>query len=271
MAIDLGDMYRCSYSHTSPSGGAVNAGTMTLTITLPDGTTFPAGTIAPGVTGQYLYDYQTTQAGRHVARWLGTGSNPGANVDAFDVRPADIPYLVSLADVKKQLHITSTSQDEEVRSFIEAATGVVERHLNLAVVRRSRTEEHVVRGGMVLNWNPVVSLTSMALVNGTYTWNVATLHVTPTGVVTSPLGVAPYGNLTVTYVAGMSIVPEEYGLATRIIVQHLWETQLPAAGSPRPGGLSDSLSLSRGGSSGIGYAIPNRALELLGEGMPGIA
>jgi hypothetical protein len=267
MAIDVGDLYRCSYSHTSPSGGAVNAGTMTLTVTLPDGTTFPAGTIAPGSTGQYLYDYQTIQAGRHSARWVGTGANPGAYGEVFDVRPADLPYIISLADAKAQLNTTTTVNDEELRTYVEAATGVIERHLGQAVVRRARTEEHCVRGGLVLNWTPVVSLTSVALVDGTYTWNVADLHVSPAGVVTSPLKTAPYGEVAVTYLAGMSVIPEEYCLAARIIVQHLWKTQRPERGAPgRGGALDDSMGYQQ-----AGFAIPNRAIELLGSGLPGIA
>lgn len=266
MAIDLGDLYRCSYSHTSPSGGAVNAGTMNLTITLPDGGTYSAGTIAPGTTGQYQYDYQTTQAGRHSARWLGTGANPGAHVEVFDVRPADVPYIISLADAKAQLNSTSTINDEELRTYVEATTGVIERHLGMAVVRRTRTEEHVVHSGLVLNWTPVVSLTSVALVDGTYTWNVADLHVSPAGVVTAPLGVAPYGHVTVSYIAGPAVVQEEYALAARIIVQHLWQTQRPDRGAGNRPSLNDSMGYQQ-----AGFSIPNRAVELLGAGLPGLA
>lgn len=268
MAIDLGDVYRLSFSNYSPSGGLVNAGSMALTITLPDGTTTsPSVTNPPSVTGQYQYDYQTVQAGRHTARWVGTVTNPGAHVEVFDVRPADVPYIISLADAKAQLNSNTTVNDEELRTYVEAATGVIERHLGIAVVRRSRTEEHIVRNGLVLNWSPVVAVTSMALVDGTYTWNVADLHWSPAGVVTSPFGVAPYGHVTVTYTAGTPIVPEEYALAARIIVQHLWQTQRPERGaSSRSSSLGDSM-----GYQGAGFAIPNRALELLGSGLPGLA
>ncbi|SEF34399.1 hypothetical protein SAMN05421837_107370 [Amycolatopsis pretoriensis] len=273
MAIDVGDLYRCSFTLTSPAGGNVNAGTMTLTITLPDQTTTVVGPVAPTTTGVYVYDYQTVQAGRHTAHWVGTGANPGAYVEVFDVRPADAPYLVSLADIKAQTNISNTVSDEELRTYLEAATGVIERHLGQAVVRRSRTEEHLIPsgGGLVLNWTPVVSVTSLATVDGSYTWNPATLYATPAGLVTCPLGTAPYGHVAVTYVAGTSLVPEEYGLAARIIVQHLWETQRGAAGAPRAGGLGDTLGISRSAGSGLGYAIPNRALELLGTGLPGVA
>jgi len=269
MAIDTGDLYRCSWTNVSPgaAGGPVSAGTVTLTITLPDDTTTVITPVTPTGTGVYQYDYQTVQAGRHIARWVGTGANPGAHVEVFDVRPTSVPYIISLADAKAQLNATTTVNDEELRTYVEATTGVIERELGQAVVRRLRTEEHVINGGLVLNWTPVVSLTSMALVNGTYTWNVASLHVSSAGVVTSPLGVAPYGHVTVTYLAGMAIIPEEYCLAARIIVQHLWQTQRPERGAgSRNSALADSV-----GVSGMGYLVPNRAKELLGAGLPGIA
>jgi len=274
MAIDVGDLYRCSWTNTAPgSGGLVNAGSVALTITLPDGTTAnPTVVNPPATTGQYVYDYQTVQAGRHSARWVGTGTNPGAHVEAFDVRSANVPYLVSLQDIKDQTNITNDVSDEELRSYLESATGVIERHLGQAVVKRTYVEEHQIgRGALVLNWTPVVAVTSLALVDGTHSWNVNELHTTPAGVVTTPNGVDPYGHVTVTYTAGMAIVPEEYGLAARIIVQHLWETQRGSVGGPRAGGLGDTLMSNSGGYSGKGYAIPNRALELLGGGLSGIA
>jgi hypothetical protein len=272
VAIDLGDLYRCSFTLKSPDGALVSSGTMGLTITLPDGTTAVVTPVAPVSAGVYQHDYQTVQAGRHSARWVGTGSNPGAHVEVFDVRPADVPYLVSLQDIKDQTNITNTVSDEELRGYLESATGVVERTLGQAVVKRSRTEEHQIgRGALVLNWTPVVAVTALSLVDGTYTWNVNDLHVTPAGVVTAPLKTAPYGHVTVTYTAGMAVVPEEYGLAAKIIVQHLWETQRGTGGGPRAGGLADTLMSGSGGYSGKGYAIPNRALELLGGGLPGIA
>ncbi|MFC3454000.1 hypothetical protein [Amycolatopsis speibonae] len=273
MAIDVGDRYRLSWTNTAPgSGGLVNADTVVLTITLPDGSTVAPGvTNPPSPTGKYVYDYQTVQSGRHSARWVGTGTGAGAHVEVFDVRPADVPYLVSLQDIKDQTNITNDVSDEELRTYLESATGVIERHLGQAVVKRTYSEEHQIGHGLlVLNWTPVIAVTALSLVDGTHTWNVNDLHVTPAGVVTTPHGVNPYGHVAAIYTAGMTIVPEEYGLAARIIVQHLWETQRGNAGGPRVG-LPDSMMSNAGGYSGKGYAIPNRALELLGGGLPGIA
>lgn len=269
MAVDLGDLYRLAFTLTSPDDTPVSADTMTLTITLPDATTAGPFTVAPQSAGQYQYDYLTTQAGRHLARWVGTGTNPGAYSEAFDVLPVAPPYMISLADAKQQLTITSTTADDELRRYLGATTGVIEEHLGQAVVRRSFTEEHSARSGsFVLNWTPAVSLISVARVDGTHTWDVSTLHVSPSGVVTSPLGEAPYGDITVTYVAGMAVIPENNLLAAQVILQHLWDTQRGSKGGPHTGGMADSMQL---GTGHMGYAIPNRAIELLGAGLPGIA
>jgi hypothetical protein len=85
--------------------------------------------------------------------------------------------------------------------------------------------------------------------------------------VTATAGLALTGRVMVTYVAGLTEVPANYGLASRIIVQHLWQTQRGSAGSPGVGGLETPGA----GSYSYGYAIPNRAIELLGPQSPLVA
>jgi hypothetical protein len=272
MAVDLGDLYRCSWTNVSPSGGNVNAGVVTLTITLPDQTTTVVTPISPTTTGVYTYDYQTVQAGRHRARWVGTGTNPGAQPEQFDVRPADPGYIISLADAKQQLNQNTSANDEEVRYFVEATTAVVEQLRGETIAVRTFTEEREVRTGKFpLARTPVQSLTSVATVDGFITWDITRLHVSPAGVVAPN----PYVNtgllelkgwIKVVYTAGYQIVPANVGLAARIIVQHLWQTQRPERGAG-----SRSTALGETSVPGMGYAVPNRALELLGSGMPGFA
>lgn len=270
MATDLGDLYRLTFTNTSPAGGNVNAGTMTLTITLPDSTATAPVTVPPLSTGVYQYDYLTSQAGRHLARWVGTGANPGAYSEAFDVLPAAPPYLVSLADAKDQLHITDNQDDEKLRSFIESATSVVERIRGESIVRRTITEQHEVRTGqMVLNRTPVISLTSVVSTDGFLTWDVSSLLLSPNGVVSTKPWVgmslmALTGFISVTYVAGYQVIPSNILDATRIIIEHLWQTRRGSAGGPRPGVQLSAVP-------GVGYLVPNQALELLGSGMPGFA
>lgn len=265
MAFDLGDVVPLTVAIADASGTPVNATTVTLTITLPDGTTVtPSITNPPATTGTYLYDYPTTLAGRYGVRWTSTGPQ-AAYTDMFDVRPSEIPHIVSLKDMKTHLDIKGTSRDEELRGVIEAVTGMIEEHLGMAAVRSTRTEEHTIRGsGLVLNWPPVLSLTSLALVDGSYTWNVNTLHVSPAGVVTSPLGVAPYGHVSVVYTAGPMVIPAKYREAAVYTVQHLWKSKRPERGAANRNSGLDSYQQA-------GYALPNFAIECLGAGMPGIA
>lgn len=267
MSIDLGKVYRLPWTNNSPAGAPVNAGSVIVTVTLPDGTPSQFGPIAPTTTGVYQYDYQTIQAGRHVVYWQGTGANPGAHADTFDVRPAAPGYIVSLADIKQQLNMTSTADDEELRAYLEAATGVIEGYLGRAVVRRSFTEEHAACGEILLNWTPVVALASVASVDGTHTWNLTDLHVSTSGVLTAKAGAtALLGDIAVTYIAGSSVVPGNWTLAARFIVQHLWDTQRGSKGAAHPGGMDTPGA----GFTRYGFAIPNRATELLTGGLAGV-
>lgn len=288
MAIDLGDVYRLGWTNTSPGGGAVSSTNMKLTILLPDDSTMVVDpVVATGGAGVYTYDYLTTQPGRHVAQWQGTGTNPGAYVEVFDVRTLTPQYLVSLAQMRNQLKIVGTGDDEDLRTYIESATNAVELIRGEAVVKRSFTEEHrfptffrgfgqvdgsmstsptTQRRQMALNKWPVTSLTSVARVDGTMTWDVSLLHVeAASGVVDVLYGPSFAGQITVTYKAGYQVIPAEFGLAAAMIVEHLWQTRRGRSGVPSPGGLDTSPV------PGLGYAVPNRAIELLGAGIPGFA
>jgi len=267
MAVDLGDLYRLSMTLTSPAGGLVNADTMTLTITLPDGSTAP-NVVAPTSTGHYQYDYLTVQAGRHIAHWVGTGTNPGAYVDFFDVLPAAPMSLISLASAKAQLKITSDDSDEELRGYIEASTYAVEHLAGEAIVRRSVTEQQDAHGGvMVLKVTPVIALTSLATLDGSQSWDVSLLHPTPAGVVHLRHLVGwTRCPLLVTYQVGYAVVQANYLLAASIIIEHLWQTKRGSKGGPNVGGMQDTMM-----PRGLGFAVPNRAIELIGDGMPGVA
>lgn len=267
MAHDLGDLVPLAVTIKDAAGTEANAATVTLAITLPDGTTVtPTVANPPATTGVYTYDYPTVQAGRHIARWTSSGPQ-AAYSDAFDVRAAAPTYIVSLADVKQQLNMTSTDDDEELRIYIEAATGVIEDYLGRAVVRRSFTEEHSVNGAMMLNWTPVQSLTTVATVDGVTTWDVTDLHVNTSGVVTAKAGaVALQGDITVTYIAGAPVVPGNWALAARIIVQDLWRTQRGQDGAPVAGGLDTPGA----GFTQYGYSVPKLARELLTGKLAGV-
>lgn len=279
MAYDFADPVPLSFNTTDASGAPANAGSVTLTIYLPDGSSTATPTVNNPSPGLYTAVYQPTQTGLHQVKWVATGVNANGFSDAFDVYYATPSYIISLADARAQLRLTATTSDEELRPYIEATTAVIERHVNEAIARRVVVEDYkrVVPSSVLhpssiaLRTTPVISLTSVVSTNYPYTWDVTALHLDPiTGLVTSlPQSWPLWGDLTATYVAGRSIVPANYLQAARIIVQHLWQTKRGAAGTQPPGGMQDSMHLS--GRLGWGYAIPNAAIELLGYGMSGIA
>lgn len=268
MPWDLGDTVRLEATATDAAGTAVNATTATLTITLPDGVTTvtPAITNPPATAGAYVFDYVPAVAGRHQVRWTFAGP-ASATTDLIDVRPADPELIVSLADAKSHLNITSTRYDDELRAHVEATTAVVERHVG-AVVRRTYIERHAGGKLIVIDNPPVLAVSSVtAVLDGAADEDVAELTYTPTtGVIQRNDAAEIVGPVDVTYIAGRSIIPANHRQAALIIIQHLWETQRGSVGGPRVAGAEP---FQPGGMST--FTIPRRALELLGEPLPGIA
>src|SRR5437879_11741357 len=78
---------------------------------------------------------------------------------------------------------------------------------------------------LCLNVKPCISVTSLSRVDGTLSWDVSQLHVSSGGIVDALFGNPISGHITITYTAGYTSIPAEFALATRIIVQHLWQTQ----------------------------------------------
>lgn len=269
---DLGDTVPLTTQITDAAGALTNASSVVCTIGLPDGTTATPAVLNPS-TGTYTADYIPAMAGRFTERWTSTGPAT-ARTDTFDVRPADPGYIVGLGDVKRHLNIPAakTADDEELRTYIEAATRVVEEYRNETIVRRTITEQIETGAGtlrVALRTAPVLSLTSVQSVDGTYTWNVAALSVDTAQGSVGVISEAPfYGRINFVYVAGYQVIPGTYTLAAKIIIEHLWQLQRrPSINAG--GGLFGSLGADRGSEtdstpSGFGFAIPNRAVELLG-------
>ena len=255
--IDLGDVYPLTIDITDTDGNAANATTVVLTITLPDLTTVTPVVSNPTV-GRYQVDYATVQAGRHVARWVATGTNAGAYVETFHVTESAPRGILSLRDAKAHLNQSGTVDDEELRRFIEAATPVVEDVVGPVVVR-TYSEVHSSGSLLVLGYCPVVSLTSLApVLTGGTSSTVADLDFdAETGIVRRLDGGSFTGPVRVTYQAGRPIVPANITQATAEIVRHMWETQRGHSGA-RPGfGEEELLPTSSG------FTIPRRAMELL--------
>lgn len=262
MPYDLGAQVPLGTEVRDSAGALANAGAMALTLTLPDSTTVSVSPVAPASTGVYAYDYATVQPGRHTVRWLATGINAGAYTDVFDVREAAPPTILSLADAKKHLNKSGTVDDDEARGWIESITEGIEGLCGKVVVRTVAELVDVRCASMVaLRHTPALQLVSVLPVftSGT-TYSVDDLDLDgETGIVQRKDGGTLRGPLRFTYRVGRPIIPAAITGAAKIIVQHLWRTQ---QGSSRPTRGASDYDVSEP-IPGFGYAIPNRALQLL--------
>jgi hypothetical protein len=173
-----------------------------------------------------------------------------------------VPTLITLADAKAQLNITDTdaTRDTELQTYVDAATNIVEYHCGpvsaTAVVETHWTGDVTT---VVLRRSPVTTVTSVvpAMTTDTSTYNPSVFLLDSTGgLLRTTDGTLWSYPITVTYTAGRSSVPAAMNLAARIIVAHLWSTQYGASDYQTP--IDDTTTL-----PALGYAIPNRALELL--------
>lgn len=180
--------------------------------------------------------------------------------------------VVTLAEAKLQLNMTDSASDAELGVFISAASEAIEDYVG-AVVQRPVTERF--DGGaeqVLLSKIPVASVTSVTD-SGTVL-DPSAYKVSVNGVLSRVSGRRRYRfvpgtqSLTVVYVAGKvadtASVAQRVKMAGLLIVQHLWETQRPAAQGPFSQASDDF-------DPRYSYSIPRRALELLGEPVGGIA
>lgn len=263
MPFDLGDTVPLTVEVRDSLGVLANAGAVTLTVTKPDGTNDSPSPTNPS-TGIYRSDYAAATAGRYLVRWVATGANASAHTDAFDVRESVPPLLFSLSDAKAVLNISTTTSDSKIRDLIESTTAAVEFIVG-AIVRRTVAERYDCNGQfsyLVARTVPVLSLTSIApIINGGIIYAVGDFDVeAETGIMQHKNGRVLVGPLRLTYVVGRTIVPAAIRDAGRDILKHLWSVQTGPHGLPR---LNEPVD---GGSTmvlGLGYALPNRALQLL--------
>lgn len=236
------------------NGALANGGAVTLTITLPDGTTTSPAVSNTG-TGLYSAAYTAAQLGEHGVSWLVTGANACALTDSFDVESPAVG-LVSLTETKAFLRITRPDDDEALQSIILMASDIAESAEGTGKVwRRTVVTNEIHDGGgdsITTNLRPVQSLTSISIdgVGGSVAdydvskWRIRSPY--------STFGTGDRGgSVSISYVAGARVVPA--GLRIGVLEHIRWlygmhrgGTNLPRQGEP------DYRT------DNFGYLIPNR-------------
>lgn len=259
MPYDIADSVPLAWDVKDAAGAPTNATTAVLTVTKPDGTTeTPTVTNPPSVMGQYRVTYIPTVEGRYTWRAVTTVPNT-AYQDVFEVREAVSPALISLVDAKAQLNISGTTQDEELRGWIEAVTTVVESYVG-PIVRRTHTRRVCgYRNAIPLPHTQVTAVTAVTLVSdGSSPITLSDLAInTQAGIVTYKSGARfAYGDMDFTYTVSRSYVEPNWQQAAALILQSNWGSQLgnlPSIQGDTPGYVV----------TGSGYLVPYRAESLL--------
>lgn len=258
MTYDIADSVPIAWNVVDAAGSPVTAGAVTLIVTKPDGTTETPPVPAPSSPGQYRVTYVPTLEGRYVWRAVTTTPNT-AFQEVFTVRAAASAALLSLAEVKTHLNITSTTYDDELRDFIESATEIVESYTG-PIVQRTYTDR--VQGGrevIILPHTQILSVTAFtSILNGTTPVQLSNLTIDGASgdIYRKDSGGFPGGAYNITYTVGRTAVKANWLMAAKIIVKHMWETRL--------GGLPSGQGDDRGYVvTGSGYLVPFRAIALL--------
>lgn len=272
MAYDIGDATPALQITVKDSLGALaSGGTVVCTVTAPDGTTSTPAVTNPS-TGLYEATPVTTTAGRYGVRWTVTAPSANAVTDVYDVLDSALLPLVSLADVKAHLSISSsdTSKDEQLRYTLATATELAERYTNRALRRKTVVETH--DGdvcALILREPPVLSITSVVENGVTLTATDYTLNAS-TGLLyrgSSTSSMEWYDgrqSVVVTYVAGYTNPPLVAQRAVLDITRWMWQR---TAQGPRPG-FGQSADMADYGTD----ALPSWLMRPLDSlVMPGIA
>lgn len=186
--------------------------------------------------------------------------------------------IITLAEAKTQLNITSNTNDAELAPFITAASTMwVNRVGPVNSGSGVGTYDEWFDGGsdrIVVRHSPVLAVTAVEESWGAilYTLVEQTLqsggNLGPFGysidktigtITRRSVGIATtfasgVRNIHVSYTAGFAAVPEDIKLAVKLLVQHMWETQ--RGGGKRPGQGGDEYTPS------ASYAWPYRVEEI---------
>ena len=277
---------------TDTSGAAVDAGTPpVLTITLPDRSTVTPA-VSNAVTGTYQPSagYVTAQAGHFTYAWSFADSGAyvatSPMVDSFEVREAPDPTIISLPEAREILKIstTDTSRDQVIRGFSQAITEWVEYTVGPVVTRQVSEQVRAQGTELVLPRAPVRTdlgttldttnrrdgSTTNGLVSITPLLTYGFMYAIDDLIVDGPSGLVrhvaglpflysgdPYPQFLASWWVGRKIIAWGIYEAAKIALKHVYAVER--------GGLSQTASYGESETvvTGFGFAVPNRAVELL--------
>lgn len=276
---------RVSTTVRDVTGTLVSPGTLTLLVKTAqaDGTMLTTGTYASPAndsTGTYHQDIPVTDlvsTGHYQYTWTSTGTGAGVSWGDFDVFDPFEVSVLPLGDAKDALNIpqSDTTHDSEIQSYIASITSCLERMTGGPLVNKTVTERSEMQSFQTVipvRQRPLVSVTSVTGASGGAIDLSAGLDLdVNAGLIRRQLNLPFYGpffswlpQVTVVYVAGWGAsVPAAFNSAARIILQNLWESQRGPLAMPMAGEPAVMVP-------GFGYAIPNRAAELLNGSQDGI-
>lgn len=260
------------------------------TVTLPDQTT-TAPAVTHSGTGIFTASGPSTQAGHCLVSWsCADATRPGGFTDAYDIRALTETSLLSLAEAKRALRIApgDTSEDDFVTEFSRSTTSIVEWWCGPVNVQT--VTERLPAGGLTVQLSkpPVISLTAWttipaglagagiavpvppspmfpARMSGV-SYPLSQLYADPLlGTVTHTSGLPfYYGEYIWLYQAGRPVIPDCISSGFKAILKHIFGMERGGASSGALGAGDETTTLTP-----MGYAVPNRALELMAAERPG--
>jgi hypothetical protein len=290
---DVGDLARLTTATTDLAGNPANPTTIVFWWTDPTGAV-SHGTPTPVTTGVYRYELPLDQPGTWSYWWITTGAVAVAGGGVLSVSPQLVPsadgpagtatpaVLLTVAEARDHLNITSPTYDGKLQSYVDAAAEVLEE-IGDIVIPRTVTETYDGGGTTIqLLRIPVLAVASVTEYVGTvpYPLTAAASPAQAVGpycyqldgsrivrlAVGTPQAFPPgLARVAVTYTAGQTKVPARYRLAVRELVAHWWRWGQQGA-RPAFGDAVPDMAMV----SAQGYAIPNRVVELI-RPIPGVA
>lgn len=263
MMYDVGDTATVT-TELRDADGELIAATVVITVTKPDGTTLTPvpDVVSNGGTGLYKALVPVSVAGTWRYKWTASGAVTAVDGGQVEVVDVGRVLVAGLDEFRAQLDRSDTSDDTELRIYLESATNQVEWLVG-PLSPTTITERHRAVDLIPLRRFPVMSVESLTVVLAGVAGSALSTSDYYVDVDNGEISVYSYRSMygrceyEVAYTIGRTSISVDIKLAGLIIAQHLWAVENGRFTINAPG--EDTLALV----PGSGWLIPHRALELL--------